>query len=162
MQGCPSRHRTSFAHGVRARRVLARRVSSWMWTRPSARSSADRNRGPVAAARTRWATTRLSRPAADTGEVLHARLRKGPANTQRGARRFIEELVARVRRADASGEIVCRFDSRFWSGATIAALGRLDVRYTMAVRTNTKGITEAIVTFLRFPGHVPAPGVVRG
>jgi hypothetical protein len=30
---------------------------------------------------------------ADTGEVLHARLRKGQANTQRGARRFIEELV---------------------------------------------------------------------
>ena len=35
---------------------------------------------------------------ADTGEVLHARLRKGPANTQRGARRFVDELVARVRR----------------------------------------------------------------
>ena len=28
---------------------------------------------------------------ADTGEVLHARMRKGQANTQRGARRFIDE-----------------------------------------------------------------------
>jgi hypothetical protein len=28
---------------------------------------------------------------ADTGEVLHARIRKGSANTARGARRFIEE-----------------------------------------------------------------------
>ena len=35
---------------------------------------------------------------AETGEVLHARMRKGSANTQRGARRFIEELVARVHR----------------------------------------------------------------
>ena len=33
----------------------------------------------------------------DTGEVLHARTRRGAANTQRGARRFIDELVARVR-----------------------------------------------------------------
>ena len=81
---------------------------------------------------------------ADTGEVLHARMRKGQANTQRGARRFIEELVARVRRAGASGEMVCRFDSGFWSKDTIATLGRLDVRYTMAVRTNTKGIAAAI------------------
>ena len=80
----------------------------------------------------------------DTGEVLHARMRKGQANTQRGARRFVEELVARVRRAGASGEIVMRFDSGFWSQNTIATLGRLDVRYTMAVRTNTKGIAAAI------------------
>ena len=42
---------------------------------------------------------------ADTGEVLHARMRKGSANTQRGARRFIDELVARVRRAGATGAL---------------------------------------------------------
>ncbi len=39
---------------------------------------------------------------ADTGEIVQARMRKGSANTQRGARRFIEELVARVRRAGPS------------------------------------------------------------
>ena len=33
---------------------------------------------------------------ADTGEVLHIRNRKGKANTQRGAERFVDELVARV------------------------------------------------------------------
>jgi hypothetical protein len=82
---------------------------------------------------------------ADTGEVLHARMRKGSANTARGARRFIEELIARVRRAGATGEIVVRVDSGFWSKETIATLGRLGVRYTMAVRTNTKGVAEAIV-----------------
>jgi hypothetical protein len=81
---------------------------------------------------------------ADTGEVLHARMRKGSANTARGARRFIDELVARVRRAGATGEVVMRFDSGFWSNDTIATLGRLDVRYTMAVRTNTTGIDTAI------------------
>ena len=81
---------------------------------------------------------------ADTGEVLHARMRTGSANTARGARRFIDEVVARVRRAGATGEIVMRFDSGFWSNDTIADLGRLDVRYTMAVRTSTKGIDAAI------------------
>jgi len=81
---------------------------------------------------------------AATGEVLHARMRKGSANTARGTRRFIDELVARVRRAGATGEIVMRFDSGFWSNDTIARLGRHDVRYTMAVRTSTKAVAEAI------------------
>ena len=81
---------------------------------------------------------------ASTGEVLHARMRKGSANTARGTRRFIDEVVARVRRAGATGEIVMRFDSGFWSNDTLASLGRLNVRYTMAVRTNTKGIAAAI------------------
>ena len=80
----------------------------------------------------------------DTGEVLHARMRKGQANTQRGARRFIDELVARVRRAGATGQLAMRMDSGFWSNDTIVTLGRLNVRYTMAVRTNTKGIATAI------------------
>lgn len=83
---------------------------------------------------------------ADTGEVLHARMRKGSANTGRGTKRFVEELVARVRRAGATGEIVMRFDSGFWSNDTIKALGRLGVRYTMAVRTNTPALRAAIAS----------------
>ena len=82
---------------------------------------------------------------AGAGEVLGARMRKGSANTQRGARRFVEEVVARVRRAGATGELVMRFDSGFWSNDTIAALKRLNVRYTMAVRTSHKGPAAAIV-----------------
>ena len=81
---------------------------------------------------------------ADTGEVVHARMRKGAANTQRGACRFIDELIARVRRAGATGALTVRDDSGFWSNETIATLNRLDVRYTMAVRTNTAGVAAAI------------------
>lgn len=83
---------------------------------------------------------------AATGEVLHARMRKGQANTSRGARRFIEELIARVRRAGATGELVLRVDSGFWSKDTLATLSRLGVRYTMAVRTKNTAITRAIAT----------------
>jgi hypothetical protein len=73
---------------------------------------------------------------ADTGEVLHARMRKGSANTQRGANRFVQELVARVRRAGATGRVVVRADSGFWSAKTIATLNRLDVRYSITITQN--------------------------
>lgn len=80
----------------------------------------------------------------DTGELLAARLRGGSANTSRGVRRFIEELVARVRRAGATGELVLRMDSGFWSKATIATLNRLDVRYSMTIRTGSSAVCAAI------------------
>ena len=64
---------------------------------------------------------------ADTGEILHARLRKGSANTARGTKRFVEELVARLRRAGATGKIIIRFDSGYWSNDTLKVLGRLGV-----------------------------------
>ena len=83
---------------------------------------------------------------ADTGEVLHARMRKGSANTQRGTKRFVEELIARVRRAGASVQIVCRFDSGYWSEKTIATLERLKVSYTMAVRAGNEAIAGVIAT----------------
>ena len=41
---------------------------------------------------------------ADTREVLHIRMRKGSANTQKGMLRFCQELAARVDRAGARGE----------------------------------------------------------
>ena len=67
-------------------------------------------------------------------------MRKGSANTQRGTKRFVEELVARLRRAGATGKIVMRFDSGYWSNDTIKVLGRLGVSYTMAVHTGTKAL----------------------
>ena len=70
---------------------------------------------------------------ADTGEVLHARMRKGSASTQRGAERFLCELVARVRRLGASGPLRVRADSGFWSYKTIEALERHGVRYSIGV-----------------------------
>jgi hypothetical protein len=73
---------------------------------------------------------------AETGEVLHARLRKGSANTQRGAQRFVEELVARVRRAGASGRLTVRADSGFWSHKLLDTLTRLGTRWSITVNIN--------------------------
>jgi hypothetical protein len=70
---------------------------------------------------------------ADTLETLQIRLRRGSANTQRGAKRFVDELVARLRRAGVVGEILVRADSGFWSYKTIAALERHQIRYSIGV-----------------------------
>jgi Transposase DDE domain group 1 len=82
---------------------------------------------------------------AEDGEVLHARLRKGSANTARGILRFVDELVARLRRADASGELTFRMDSGFWSAKLTRRLRRHRVRYSITVR-QTKTVRAAIAT----------------
>jgi hypothetical protein len=69
----------------------------------------------------------------DTGEVLHARLRKGSASSQRGAERFVRELVARLRWLGAAGPLIVRADSGYWSYKTIAALEQHGVRYSIGV-----------------------------
>lgn len=70
----------------------------------------------------------------DTGEVLGIRLRKGSANTQRGVERFLSELLARVRRAGAQGELLIRADSGFWRAKTFEALEAAGVLYSIGVR----------------------------
>ena len=80
----------------------------------------------------------------DTGEVLHARLRKG--SSQRGHKRFVEELIARVRRAGASGPLTVRADSGFWSYALIDTLKRLKVHWsiTIAINAQVRSAIESI------------------
>ena len=81
---------------------------------------------------------------ADTGEVLHARLRKG--SSQRGAKRFAEELIARVRRAGATGPLTLRADSAFWSLELIETLSRLGVRWsvTVPITQQVRALVDAI------------------
>jgi hypothetical protein len=71
---------------------------------------------------------------AGTGEVLHVRLRRGQAASQRGVLRFAEELIARVARAGASGEKLFRADSAFWNNKLIARLENAGWAYSISVR----------------------------
>jgi hypothetical protein len=71
---------------------------------------------------------------ADTGEVLHIRNRNGKANTQRGAVRFVDELLARVRRAGHVGRIVIRADSGFENHKLMRALDRQGVEFSVGVK----------------------------
>ena len=50
---------------------------------------------------------------ADTGEVLHSRMRSG--SSQRGHEHFARETLARVRRLAADASVTVRADSGFFS-----------------------------------------------
>jgi Transposase DDE domain group 1 len=95
---------------------------------------------------------------AETGEVLHARLRKG--SSQRGAKRFVEELVARLRRAGAPAAMCLRADSGFWSHALIDTLARLGVGWSITVTINPaiRAVIEAIDNDAWVPIAYPAGG----
>lgn len=80
---------------------------------------------------------------ADTGEVLHTRMRTGSANTARGAQRFVRETIGRVRRAGATGPLTLRADSGFWSNKVIDACTAHGVGYSITVR-QTKPVVAAI------------------
>ena len=80
---------------------------------------------------------------ADTREVLHIRLRKGSANTQKGMLRFTDELIARVARAGANGVKLLRADSGFWNDKVFKRLEQAGWQYSIGVRMQ-KGIREAV------------------
>jgi hypothetical protein len=71
---------------------------------------------------------------ADSGEVLHARMRNG--SSQRGHRRFVEELIARVRRAGADGPLTLRADAGFYSWELVDTLNRVGVGWSITVSMN--------------------------
>ena len=72
--------------------------------------------------------------AAGTGDVLMARLRKGRANTARGAAHFLRETVSRVRHAGATGPLTVRADSGFYNHDIVAACRDQSVRFSITVR----------------------------
>ncbi len=85
---------------------------------------------------------------AETGEVLHLRLRKGSANTQRGIVRFTDELIARVARAAANGVKLFRADSGFWNVKVFERLEKAGWTYSIGVR-----MTEAVAALVEQIGE---------
>ena len=84
--------------------------------------------------------------AAGTGDVLMARLRKGRANTARGAAHFLRETVGRVRHAGATGPLTVRADSGFYTHAIVAVCRKTKVRFSITVRQHQslRQLIEAI------------------
>src|SRR3954447_230924 len=80
---------------------------------------------------------------ADTREALHIRLRTGSANTQKGIKRFCEELIARVERAGASGPKLIRADSGFWNTKVFELLEARGWQYSIGVR-NIRTVKAAV------------------
>ena len=80
---------------------------------------------------------------AGSDEVLHVRFRKGAANTQRGMPRFCDELIARVRRAGATGPCLLRADSGFWNTKVFDKLHAKGWQFSLGVRM-TKPVAKLV------------------
>ena len=75
-----------------------------------------------------------------------ARLRKGRANTARGAAHLLRETVGRVRYTGATGPLTVRADSGFYTHAMVAVCRKMDVRFSITVRQHQslRQLIEAI------------------
>jgi len=69
-----------------------------------------------------------------TGEVLHIRNLKGKANTQRGNPRFVDELLARARRAGATGTILIGADTGFENHKLFKTFDARGVEFSIGVK----------------------------
>jgi len=75
---------------------------------------------------------------AATGMVLFSRLRGGSAGAARGAKSFLTETVSRVRDAGATGQLVVRADSAFYSRAVLATATKFKVQFSVTARQDKK------------------------
>ena len=84
--------------------------------------------------------------AAGTGDVLMARLRKGRANTARGAAHFLRETISRVRYAGAKGQLTVRANSGFYTHPIVAVCRKMKVRFSITIRQHpsVRNLIEAI------------------
>jgi len=92
--------------------------------------------------------------------IAAARLRKGGANSARGAGRFVTDALITARKAGATGVLVLRADSAYYSHDVIAAaLGQharfsITARQDKAVRKAIAGIDQDAWTAIKYPDAV--------
>lgn len=71
---------------------------------------------------------------AESGEVVHSRLREGRAAAGRGAGNFARQTLMRLRRLGTVGEVVVRADSGFYMEKVVAACQAHGARFSISVR----------------------------
>jgi hypothetical protein len=76
--------------------------------------------------------------------ILTVRLRDGAAHSCRGAATMITEAIGLARRCGATGMIVVRGDSGFYTSAVITAIRKAGARFSITARDHHKAITTAI------------------
>ncbi|PZG72657.1 IS1380 family transposase, partial [Streptomyces sp. NTH33] len=77
--------------------------------------------------------------------IAATRLRKGPANSARGAAAFVAETIRTARASGARGLLVVRADSAFYGADVVNACRALHARFSITVRMNAS-IKAAIAT----------------
>ena len=92
--------------------------------------------------------------------VLAQRLRKGAANSARGAKRLITDALSTLKRTDTGGQVLLRADSAFYGHATVAAglAGGAEVSVTVrmdpAIKRAIAGIPETAWTTIEYTDAV--------
>ena len=99
--------------------------------------------------------------AAGTGDVLHSRLRGGNAHAGRGAASFLAETFGRVRAAAATGPLVLRADSGFYTANVVGACRKANVRFSITAKLHKGGIHKAIAG-INESAWVPIPYFLDG
>ncbi|GLZ43892.1 hypothetical protein Acsp06_00770 [Actinomycetospora sp. NBRC 106375] len=89
------------------------------------------------------ATISTPTSAASAPLIAAARLRRGPANSIRGAARLLGDALALARRAGARGMLVVRADSAFYAEQIVSAARRGGARFSLTAR-QTPAISRAI------------------
>ncbi len=92
--------------------------------------------------------------------IVATRLRRGGANSARGAARLVADALATSRAAGAYGLVIVRADSAYYGRDVIAAIGRGDARFSItarqdqAVKRAIADIDETAWTTIRYPRAV--------
>jgi Transposase DDE domain group 1 len=92
--------------------------------------------------------------------IVATRLRKGSANSARGAARLVADALKTSRGCGAGGLLVVRADSAFYGRDVIAAIGRAKARFSITARQDTAvkraiaAISDDAWTTIRYPHAV--------
>ena len=92
--------------------------------------------------------------------IAATRLRRGSANSARGAPRLLADALATARRAGASGLVIVRADSAFYGHSVAAAARRAGARFSVTARMTPTvqaaiaSIAESAWTPIRYPNAV--------
>jgi hypothetical protein len=89
--------------------------------------------------------------------IVATRLRKGSANSARGAARLIADAITTTRSCGVAGVLVLRADSAYYGAEVIAAAHRAGVHFSVTVRKDpaisaaVAAIPESAWTAIRYP-----------
>lgn len=92
--------------------------------------------------------------------IAATRLRKGSANSARGAARLVADALRTARASGATGLVIVRADSAYYNQTVIAAVGRGGARFSITARKDRAvaaaiaAIEEGAWTAIRYPQAV--------
>jgi Transposase DDE domain group 1 len=85
--------------------------------------------------------------------IAATRLRKGSTSSPRGAASFVASTLATARRCGASGLVLARMDSAFYTADVVAAIGRAGARFSITARLNAS--VKAAISLIPEDGWTP-------